>query len=529
MNALAGTGGLIRLALRRDRLLTPLWVIIIGLLPITYVTTFAELYPTAAGRKGYADINAGIGGLVALYGDLHGSSLGELAAWRAGFTPVIIGVIAILMVIRHTRTEEESGRRELLGATVTGRHAGLAAALLTTGGAMAVMGALLAGSMASKGLPAAGSWAFGLEFAAIGWLFAAVGGLAAQLTSGAGSARGIALAVLGGSFLLRAVGDLSGGGLSLASPIGWVQRLRPYDRDDFLALWPAVLLTVVLVVAAVMLSARRDVGAGLLPARLGPAEAAASLRSPLALAWRLHRGLLLGWTVAFVITGVLLGGIAKSMMDLLGENKDLRNIMARMGGQTALIDAYLSSMMGLLGLIAAAYAIQATLRLRTEEGALRAEPVLAAGVGRLRWAGSHLAFSLLGPAAVLLLAGLSIGLAHGLNTGEPGREALRSMGGALVQLPAVWVLAGVAVALVGILPRLAGASWGALTFCLLFGLVGAALQLDPWLLDISPFTHLPKLPGGEMTVAPLLWLTAIALGLVAAGLAGLRRRDIPIL
>jgi len=45
-------------------------------------------------------------------------------------------------------------------------------------------------------------------------------------------------------------------------------------------------------------------------------------------------------------------------------------------------------------------------------------------------------------------------------------------------------------------------------------------------LDVSPFTHVPKLPGGTVTAAPLFWLSVIALALSVAGLAALRRRDI---
>jgi len=84
------------------------------------------------------------------------------------------------------------------------------------------------------------------------------------------------------------------------------------------------------------------------------------------------------------------------------------------------------------------------------------------------------------------------------------------------------------VALVGLLPRLAAASWGALALCLLFGLVGAALQLSHWLLDISPFSHIPKVPGGPVSVTPLASLLAIAVALGVAGLVGLRYRDIPV-
>jgi ABC-2 type transport system permease protein len=534
MTTLTGTGKLVRLILRRDRLLMPLWILFLCLIEISFATSYADLFRTAVERQQYADTGGSNAGFVTLYGRLFGSSLGELVTWRSGFVPVIVGLISLLTVIRHTRVEEETGRRELLGATVVGRHAGLAAALAATFGANLVLAMLVAVSMISQHLPAAGSLAFGVELAAAGWIFATVGGVAAQLTDSAGGARGIAISVLGAAYLLRVVGDLSGEAgrglswLSWLSPIGWVHRIRPYGDERWWILAPAVGLTAVLAAVAVALSARRDVGAGLLPPRLGPATAAPGLRTPLALAWRLHRGLLAGWTAGFAVLGVVLGGVAKGVGDMLHDNQNLQDVFARIGGQAGLIDAYLAAIMGILGLIAAAYAIQATLRLRSEETGLRAEPVLATAVSRLRWASSHLIFSILGPTAALATAGLTAGLTHGLNTGHVGRELPRVLGGAMVQLPAVWVLAAIAVGLFGLAPRLAAASWGTLAVCLLFGLVGAALQLNQWLLDVSPFTHTPKAPAAAVSATPLAWLVAAAVALAAAGLIGLRRRDIPI-
>ena len=84
------------------------------------------------------------------------------------------------------------------------------------------------------------------------------------------------------------------------------------------------------------------------------------------------------------------------------------------------------------------------------------------------------------------------------------------------------------VALVGLAPRFAAVAWGALGLCVILGLVGAALQLDQWVMNLSPFTHLPKVPGGALTATPLAVLLAVALALGGAGLAGLRRREIPV-
>lgn len=528
---MTGTWQLVRLILRRDRVIMPLWVVFLGLIPLSYVATVEELFPTAAEKAQYAATSASNAGFVALYGQLFGASVGELAAWRAGFLPVMIGLAAILTVIRHTRAEEEAGRHELVGSTVVGRHANLAAALLTTCGASLVMGLLLAAAMAGQGLPGNGSLAFGLEMAAAGWVFAGVAAVAAQLTANAGTARGIAVTVLGVSYVLRVVGDVSGmtdGPLAWVtglSPIGWVQAIRPYG-DDRLWLVPVVLAaSVVFTVAAVVLSGRRDVGAGLLPPRPGPAVG--SLGSPLALAWRLHRGLLAAWTGGFVVLGVVLGYLAEGVGDLVGDNQAMKDVFARLGGASGLIDSYLAGMTGFFGLVAGAYAIQAMLRARAEETAGRAEPVLATAVGRLHWLGSHLLFSLLGPAFALVAAGVAMGVTHGLNVRDVGSELPGLLAGMLVQLPAVWLLAAVTVALFGLLPRLAAVAWAALALCLLVSLVGQAAGLDQWVLDISPFTHLPKLPGGHVTALPLVLVSAVALVVAVAGLTGFRRRDVP--
>lgn len=532
MNTLTGTGKLVRLILRRDRVIMPLWVLVIGLVPLSYVAAIDGLFPDAAGRSQYATASATNAGFVALYGGLHGSSLGELVAWRAGFIPVVIGLVGILTVVRHTRTEEDAGRRELLGSTVVGRHAPLAAALVATLGANLVLGLILAGGMAGQDLPGTGSVAFGLELALSGWVFAAVGAVAAQLAGAAGNARGIAITTLGVAYALRVVGDISDmsagplAWLSWLSPIGWAQRIRPYGAD---AMWPALLLvaaSVLLAMVAVALSARRDVGAGLLPPRPGPASS--TLGSPLGLAWRLHRGLLAGWVGGFVALGIVLGYLAEGIGDLVGDNQAMRDVFARMGGATGLINSYLAGMLGLFGMIAGAYAIQAMLRARNEEVSGRAEPVLGTAVGRLRWVASHLVFSLLGPAVALAAAGAAIGLTHGLNVRDVGGELPRLLAGAMVQLPAVWVLSAVTVLLFGLLPRFAAAAWAALTVCLLVGLVGPTLGWDQWVMDVSPFTHLPRLPGAEVTATPLVWLVAIGVLVGAVGLVGFRKRDIPV-
>jgi len=215
MTTLTGTGGLVRLILRRDRIILPLWIVLLCAIPISYVKPYADLFPTAESRLKYA----GNAGFITLYGELSGTSLGEFVTWRLGFVPVMVGLISLLTVIRHTRVEEETGRSELLGSSVVGRHAGLAAALLTTFGANLLLAVLLALGMNSQNLPMSGSVAIGLEFASTGCLFAAIGAVAAQLTASAGAARGIAISVLGAAYVLRTANNTSD---HTDNPLAWL-------------------------------------------------------------------------------------------------------------------------------------------------------------------------------------------------------------------------------------------------------------------------------------------------------------------
>ena len=533
-DGLVGVGGLVRLVLRRDRFLLPLWIGCLALLPVGIVSAAESVVSTAAERLDYAETVGASSTYIALYGPLYASSLGGIIAQRLGFLPVVVALISVLTVIRHTRTDEESGRRELLGSAVVGRHAALVAALIVTLAADLVLSVLVALALIGTGLPMAGSWALGLSFALSGWVFAGVAAVTAQLTQGAGAARGLAMTMLGVAYVLRLSGDLSGAGsgwswLSALSPIGWARQIRAYEHERWPILAAAAMFAAVLAAAAVALSARRDVGAGVLAPRLGPAEAGGGLRGPFGLAWRLHRGLLAGWVTGFIALGLVLGAFAHSVVDIAKDNPSLADMFSRMGGQSALTDSYLAGIMRILALFAAAYAVQATLRLRTEETEQRAEPVLSTPVGRLRWAAGHLTFSALGPAMALAMAGLGAGLVHGLNTGDVGRELPRVLAGAVIQLPAVWLLAALAVALFGLLPRFAPVvAWAVLAVCLSLGVLGQALTLDQTVLDLSPFTHTPQVPGGVVSATPLIWLVGIATVLTAGGLAGLRRRDIPV-
>lgn len=343
MSALAGTGLLVRLALRRDRLLLAAFILALVLIAAVSAKATVDLYPSLASRVDAADAVNRSQALVALYGRIYDTaSIGALAMIKTGsIGAVFVAMLTVVLVVRHTRADEEAGRLELAGATALGRHAPLVAALVVAVVANLVLAVVTAGALAATGLPVDGSFAFGLAWAAVGLAFAAVAAVVAQLTTSARTATALSAAILAIVYILRAVGDTASEAgprwLSWLSPIGWAQQFRPYAGNRWWVLLITVGFAVAVAAGALALAGRRDLGAGLLPTRSGPASASGLLRSPLALAWRLHRGALLGWAVAFGLVGVLIGGLASSVGGFLN-NPNARDFItssaARRGSPT---------------------------------------------------------------------------------------------------------------------------------------------------------------------------------------------------
>jgi ABC-2 type transport system permease protein len=87
-------------------------------------------------------------------------------------------------------------------------------------------------------------------------------------------------------------------------------------------------------------------------------------------------------------------------------------------------------------------------------------------------------------------------------------------------------LTGIVMLAFGAAPRLVAAGWVALLVFMTLGQLGSILNLSPWAMDLSPFTHVPKFPAAEVNAIPLVWLVLVSAALIAAGLVAFRRRDI---
>jgi len=524
MNAFTGTSALFKLFLRRERIVLPIWVVLFSLLPVVYAASYQGLYPTAAAQLKFANEIAANAAESAMLGRVFAVSIGGLAAWRASIAlSIIVGAASMLLVIRHTRSEEEAGRRELLESSVVGRLAGLAAALLLTACADLAIGVLIAGSMIAFGLPAAGAIAFGLS--------AAAGAALAQATATAGDAKIAVSGLIAATFLLRAVGE--GGAtpslswLAWLSPIGWMRAVHPFAQERWWVFALFAATTGILAFTAFALCERRDLGVGLLPPRPGPAKAAPGLRGPFSLAWRLHRRLIVTWTGAFLVIGAVFGYLAQAAASQIPDDPKLRQLLVHWGGGAAIGDAFFTMALMALAETLGVYAIFAGLRLRTEETEQRLDGVLATSVSRTSIMVSHLFFVFFGVALAMSAFGVTASIGQGLSSGGLGPKALQILLATIVFIPGVWVLAGVTTLAFGFLPRASAfISWAALAICVMTDTGGELRAIKEPMLSLSPFTHVPKVFFEPVSLWPLIALTSVAAILAWLGLATFRRRDI---
>lgn len=526
----AGTGRLLRFNLRRDRVRIPAWLAGITVVQVAGAASYPDLYPTVADRQNQAAVIGENPAMRAMTGPGFGLDDYTFGAMMTneylGLMVIFAALMSVFMVVRHTRGEEESGRAELVRANVVGRYAHLTAALSTAALACVGLGLLITLGMGGLGIETVdwtGSLYYGAAFAAVGLVFAAVAAVTAQISEFSRAASGMAGALIGVAYALRAVGDVGDNGLSWASPIGWAQASAPYVYNRPWPLALALAVAAVLAAVAYALSGRRDLGAGLRAGRAGAATASRALGTPLGFAWRLQRAGALWWVVAMLLLGLTYGS-AVDVIDRYADNQVVQDMVESIGG-FSLTESWLSIVVALLAMICTIFTVIAALRPRREETSGRAETVLATGLGRTRWLGTHVVIAMAGGAVLLLVAGLGLGGGAAALAGD-GDHLGDVLLATLAYAPALWLTAGLAVALYGLVPRATGVVWALLVYAVFVIYFGDLLNLPGWMRDVSPYTHVPRMPAADFTAVPLLVLTAVAAALTAAGLYGFRRRDV---
>lgn len=527
MSTYTGTGILTRQAFRRDRLIAPIWVVLLALFVYASAAAVPSLYKTAAERIQAAEAINANPAIVALYGpilDVH--SVGELSMTKATVLyAIFIAILMVILVRRHTRVEEESGRLELVAGTATGRNAPMFSVVVEgviVSLAVGLFGAL--GAMAGK-LPAAGSLAFGATWAGIGLVSTGLALVACQLAASARTCAAMVAGAIAVLFVLRAVGDISAQWLSWISPFGWNTRFRAWSEPRWWMLALYVGSFVLLVVIAQLLRSRRDLGSGMVAARAGRATGSPRLGDAISLALRVNHGAIMMWSFAFAALGMIFGAVAPGVSNLL-DTPDAEQIIARLGGRGAMADTLVMVVLSLVAIIVVCFAISAINHAGGDEADGRTEEVLATATSRSRWFAATTLVAFGGVLWLMLVVGFFLWIGVGAVGAADGSHPGQIVPAALVFVPAAWLVVAIAAALFAVRRSWAVIGWILPALALVIELLGELLQLPDWFVKISPYAHVPQLPGAAVDWTPLLVMTGIAIIVTAFGWWRFAERDI---
>ncbi|MFI5036736.1 MAG: hypothetical protein ACHQFZ_11110 [Acidimicrobiales bacterium] len=509
------------------------WGLVFGAYVATQALAYATGYKSLAARKLLALQFGSNPGIAALVGPaIRIDTVPGYTAWKCLTVLAITGAVwGLLIATRLTRGEEDAGRWELLLAGATTRRAAARQAMVALfAGLVAlfvVTGALttLVGRSSRVGVDARAAWFFSLTVVAGAAMFLAVGALAGQLAATRRQAAGYAAAVLGVAYALRMVADSDAGlaWLRWASPLGWIEQLRPLTSPHPWALAPIGALSGLAAATTIYLAGRRDLGASVLADRSSSRARTALLAGPFGLSARLARLTLGAWAFCIVAYGLLLGSIAKSGGEIFNSSPTLHRVFERLGvsGAEAYLGVALLMMALALGFVATGQ-VSAT---RTEESLGRLDNLLVAPVSRRRWFLQRFALAATAVVAAGVLAG---GATWAGATAARAGVAFGSLvdAGLNIVAPSLVVL-GVGALVYGLRPRwTVPVTYAVLAWSILIEITGGAASINHWILDTSVFHQMAPAPSVPVDWTADAVMVALGAAGVAAGLAAFTRRDV---
>ncbi len=527
MSAVTGMPVMLRAELKHDGRLVAPWIVLTTALSASSVLVYPWLFPSHEDRLGFAVAVGGNPALGLIFGPAHDLLSDDgFNAWRSlalgGFLTALGMIFA---VTRSSRAQEDSGQAELLASGVMGRGARLMSGVAMCLGISVLLGVVTGLVTVACGGGWNASMLLAATMSATGWMFTGVAALTNQLGSDSRTANTMAVATLGVLFIMRGFAfSVDAPDWTIwANPLGWMSKTEPAVANNWWPLLLAVGLTVALLAIALAVQTRRDFGVGAIAPRPGPARG--RVRSSRSLAVAVNRGPIITWTIAFAGLGFVFGNLATSIRDILSSDSAVQQILAAGGSSTEeLIGAFVVMILSLVGIIAAIPGVQTMIKVRTEEMDDRVEPLIATAISRPRYLGSNVLVAFLAPAVYVLIAGALIGaLASSADIGISFADTLLQ---SAATIPAVWTVVALAVAVIGARPQVTLAAWAGVLASFVLTVLGPSFKLWEWVLDISPFRHIPNVAETGADWSGLGWISLVTLVFLALGFAGFRHRDL---
>jgi len=536
------TGKLVRLTMRRERVNSSVWIIILSLFSIVLAPGMHEMFSDAAARTQIASIYDNPI-MVAIMGPIYGhdnfTSGAMYGSMMLLWVVITVAIMNIFLVTRHTRTDEEQGRNEVVRSLPVGRLANINATMISAVIINTILALLIGFGLAATGVEGmgfGGSMLYGALTGAVGLVFAAITALCCQLSSSSSGATGMSMAILGIAYMIRAAGDAQGNDfIACISPLGLAQRSQVYVNNYVWPLLVLIALAGIIAAIAYKLNSIRDLGQGFIAAKPGRREAGRSLQSPSGLALRLLKKTVIVWFVVMLIAGASYGSVigdigafvgdSPEYLQVIGIPEEIVNTMTDADKSKIIVDYFAAFITVMMTLLCIVPILNASMKVRSEECEGRTEHVLSRVVSRSKYMAGYVTIAFI--SSILIQFATAAGLYF--TTAAVAETNPFTFGGLMsaffAYLPAIWVIIGIAVLIVGLFPKATGAVWGIYGFVAFTSFIGGMLKLPEWINWLSPMYHVPRLPMEELTYLPLIVMTLIAAVLTAAGFFFYRKRD----
>ncbi|HET6448539.1 MAG TPA: hypothetical protein VFG31_05455, partial [Conexibacter sp.] len=447
--------------------------------------------------------------------------------WRVGgFGAIVAAAWGLLAAVRALRTEEDTGRWELLLAGAVRRHDAYLATLAAIAGGWLVLWLGLWLGCAGGGLAAGGAAYLALAALTPALVFAGVGALVSQVASTRRLALELGMLVLLGALVLRVVADTSSGAewLRWATPLGWAEELRAFADPRPLALLLPLAASAALLALAGWIAQRRDVGSGLIASRDRHAPRLGLLSSPTRQALRLERGSLIGWLVGVGLFAFIFG-VLSTTFEHVRLSRSIREELARFGASVLTPSGVLGFYFLFFVLAISLFACAQVVAARREEAGEQLETLLALPTSRRGWLAGRLAIAVGGAATLALVAAL---LAWAGAQSRGADVSLADMLGAGANcLPATLLFLALSTLALAAWPRATtGIAYGLVGVAFVWQLFGAALGAPDWLLGLSPFHHVALVPAQDFKAAGAAIMLTLAAAALAAAFALFGWRDL---
>lgn len=490
---------------------------------------YRHAYPTLADRLAFAHSFASNDALRLFYGYPYSPlTVSGYTAWRVGGTLAILAaVFGLLAAVRAFRTEEDTGRMELVLAGFVGRGVSFLSAVVAIAAGIAILWIAAFVGFLAGGLPTGGSAYLALATVSVVPVFVGVGALTSQLAPTRRIALEFGSATVGLSLLLRVIADTSTGTtwLRWTTPLGWAEETRPFTGSEPLVLLVPIVASVLLLVCAARIAAGRDIGTGLLGARDSSRPHLRLLSSPTAQALRSERWSLIVWSASVAVFAFILGMVSTSISSAGISGSVQREIAKLHVGSIETPSGYLAFVFIFFILAVSLFACAQIGAARHEEAEEQLETLLALPVSRRRWLSGRLLLASCGAALISLVAGLLTwagAASQGLSISLP-----RMLEAGANCLPVALFFLGIAALAYAIVPRASsGVAYGLVTVTFLWQLTGSVLGAPQWLVELTPFAHVGLVPAQPFRLTAALVMLAIALINSLAAIWIFQRRDL---